>query len=230
MSDCSSNAIGKRIAKYRKQYRLNGKRLSQESFGKQIGYSREQVAKWETGVQPLQPEQLDKIASFFGITIDKLVTDTDSDNRSVAEITGLSDASIEFLKTVNSYYYVPFTDTDDDELDATSVYHWVDSDTDTNDYVGIEGAYPGELNLAINTLLSKPIGQQLIGMIAKFISIDFGQSYIHNELCFDVEYNNEDTKRKKTTLPLTLMRYALLQAICSKLEEIKKDLWEGAAE
>lgn len=218
------NEIGKRLASYRKR-----KRMTQEELATKLNLSRSLVGQWETGKRDC--EYLSEVCRILDVDEGKILNDVSTPNQTLHYELGLSDDAIEFLKTVkNNDYYVPFTDTDDDELNGTSVYHWADSDTDTNDYVGIEGAYPDEILLAINTLLSSSNGQQLIAMIAKFISIDFGQSYINNELCFDVEYNNEDAIRKKTRLPLTLMRYALLQAICSKLEEIKKDFAEGDAE
>lgn len=224
MSDCSAVAIGKRIKKLRNNIKENGKRISQEEFAKKIGHSREQVAKWETGKQPLMPEQLDKIASFFGITIDKLVTDTDSKNRSVAEATGLSDGAIEFLKSLKGDYYIPFVTTDSDELDATSIGEnlWVKGQNFVS--VEVEGGYPDEMRYIINLLLSTANGKMILAMLYKFVTVDFDDAYNNNEPCYELSYNTYNKERKNTSIPVSLMRYAVLQAINSKLEELRHDV------
>lgn len=163
MVDCSDYAIGKRIKQLRNQYKPNGKHLSQEQFAKKLGYSREQVAKWETGKQSLLPDQLNAIATFFGVSIDKLVTDTDSENRSIATTIGLSDDSIEFLKRINANRDVSFLD---------SVYN--------TDFVGmVDGE--GNSNMLIlktlNLILSTNCGSDLLQAIGNFCFGDFDKGF-----------------------------------------------------
>ena len=99
MHNCSPVDIGKRLKLLRKNYaKANGKRLTQTDLAKQLGYSREQVAKWEVGVQDLTPAQLDQFASFYGVSIDQIVSGIAAENRSISDSLGLTDESIESLK------------------------------------------------------------------------------------------------------------------------------------
>ena len=226
MSDCSAVSIGKRIKKLRNNYKTNGKRLSQEEFAKKIGYSREQVAKWETGKQPLMPEQLDIIASFFGITIDKLVTDTDSENRSFAAETGLSDDSIEFLKKVNANKDVPFTD---------AIYN--------ADFVGMvdgEGNSNSLIIKTLNLILSTNCGYDMLQAIGNFCFGDFdkGFPFFDNETTVnriapvdsfgdpipaDSIRFNVNGIREGCNISLDLMKFALLKAVENYISVLREN-------
>ena len=226
MSDCSPASIGKRIKKLRNNYKENGKRISQEEFAKRIGYSREQVAKWETGKQTLMPEQLNTIASFFGITIDKLVTDIDSENRSFAQITGLSDNSIEFLKHINKNRDISFLD---------SQY-----DTDFAGTVSGEGSSNLLVINTLNLILSTNCGQELLQSIGNYCYSEFEKGYpIFND---ETPYNsiapvdssgdpipadsirfNVKGIREGCNITLDVMRFALLRAIENNIDDLREN-------
>ena len=228
MADCSDFAIGKRIKQLRNNYKKNGKRLSQEQFAKKLGYSREQVAKWETGKQSLLPDQLNAIATFFGVSIDKLVTDTASENRSIASETGLTDDSIEYLKNINANRDVFFLD---------SVYD--------SDFVGmVDGE--GNSNLLVlktlNLILSTNCGCDLLQAIGNFCFGDFDNGFpIFDEETPDNKIAPVDSSghlipadsirfnvngiREGCNISMDLMKFALMKAVenyISVLRDIAK--------
>lgn len=60
---------GNFIAKCRKE-----KNLSQEKLGEMIGYSRNNISKWERGLSfPSDPNVLDKLSSIFEVSIEELM-------------------------------------------------------------------------------------------------------------------------------------------------------------
>lgn len=226
MQDCSAESIGKRIKKLRNNYKENGKRISQGEFAKRIGYSREQVAKWETGKQSLMPEQLEKIASFFGITIDKLVKDIDSENRPFAQLTGLSDNSIEFLKHINKNRDISFLD---------SQY-----DTDFFGMVSGEGSSNLLIINTLNLILSTNCGQELLQAIGNYCYSDFEKGYpifddetpnnkiapvdsVGDPIPADFVRFNVKGVREGCNISLDVMRFALLRAIENNIDDLREN-------
>lgn len=227
MIDCSPVAIGKRIKKLRNQYKPNGKHLSQRQFAKEIGYSREQLAKWETGVQPILPEQLNVIASFFDVSIDKLVTDTDSENRSIAAETGLSDDAIEYLKRINRNRDIPFTD---------AVYN-----ADFGGMVDGDGASNLLILKTLNLILSTNSGDNLLSAIGNYCFADFSKGYPvfddetpNNRIApvdswgdaipaDSIRFNVSDA-REGCSVSLDLLKFALLKAVENYIEMLRMNV------
>jgi len=203
-------------------------KLTQESFAKDIFATRQLVAAWENGNRDSYIGYLPKICEVLHCDESFILNGVDEKNQTVASSLGLTNDSINFLKTVKSNdYYVPFVSTDSDEFDATSVYDVLMFKNDRDIPVEVEGGYPDEILLAVNSLLSYSNGQQLIAMIAKFLLIDFGQASVNGEYCYSLEYNTNSEKRKKTAISTAFMKNALLSAISSKLEDLKDDMRKG---
>jgi len=232
MPDCSAEAIGKRVKKLRNNYNKNGKRLSQEEFAKKIGYSREQVAKWETGKQPLMPEQLQVIASFFGVSIDKLVTDTESENRLVAESTGLTDASIAYLKEMKQRendYQGSFVEV------AEAMANSMDDLKVSPDKPVVEGGTSGEVLFMVNWLLSNTSGHNLLSMLAKYCLTESSQCFRYDSLSdqpYPLEEINEIYYKNRvgegwTMFNPAVLRYALIPAINDEINTIRKEIVKG---
>lgn len=57
-------------------YTLRRKRgLSQEQLAEAVGVSRQAVSKWETGASTPELDKLTALSSFFGVTVDELMSD-----------------------------------------------------------------------------------------------------------------------------------------------------------
>lgn len=86
--------IGQKIRELRQNY--PGGTLSQEALAKQIDVGANTLSRWETGTYKPTPEDLDKLARFFKVSITlffpDLVTD-DSRVATLASATGGLDAS-----------------------------------------------------------------------------------------------------------------------------------------
>lgn len=73
-----------RIEKLRKE-----KKISQGNLEKELGFSNGSISKWKTSMP--KPERLQKVADYFGVTLDYLMTGkdkdglTDADNKDIAK-------------------------------------------------------------------------------------------------------------------------------------------------
>jgi transcriptional regulator with XRE-family HTH domain len=90
--------IGIRIQKLREN-----KELTQSQLASDLGVRREVVAKWETGLQDLKTEYMSKIADYFNITCDELLTGVKSENVDINKNLGLSDEAIEKIKSLKDW-------------------------------------------------------------------------------------------------------------------------------
>ncbi len=94
--------IGERIRNEREKRGLTQTELAKELENLDISISRQKVAKWETGLQGLQPEEVIKLADFFDIDCDYLLRGVRSINVSTANKTGLSEKTITQLTYWNN--------------------------------------------------------------------------------------------------------------------------------
>lgn len=232
------STFGGRLAFFREKAGFTQQELAQEIFS-----TRQLVNAWERNKRFSYAEYLDKICHVLNVDESLLVNGVSEKNQVAATELGLSESSIEFLKGLKSCdYYYPFTETDSDELSATSIgdsftfdgYRRAYDDKregffEVHDYLrtDIEGGYPDEMLHVINLLLSSNNGKQILAMIAKFVSIDFNESFVNGERVFDLSYNVNSSTRKETEIPTSLMKYAILQAISSKLEELRIEDEDG---
>lgn len=174
MKECSPVDIGKRLSRLRRSYKdASGKKLSQESLAKKLGFSREQIAKFESGRQSLAPDQISSISQFFGITTDQLITGIKSENQAVANELGLNNDSIEFLKALSEA-----------EGDKPFPIRWTDGYAPGEDLYGtspaknfdgtytVESVYPSEILQLVNWLLSHTEGHELLAMLFTYLFTD----------------------------------------------------------
>ena len=66
--------VYERIESLRKE-----RKLSQGNLEKELGFSNGSISKWKTSMP--KPERLQKIADYFGVTVDYLMTGNESDGK-----------------------------------------------------------------------------------------------------------------------------------------------------
>lgn len=231
------SSFGGRLAFYRKKAKL-----TQHAFAEQLHTTRQLVAAWEKNERQSYTPYLKEICSLLNVDENLLLNGVSKENQVAASELGLTEESIKFLKGLKACdYYYPFTETDSDELNATSIGDGFVFDGyrraydakeggfyELRDYLrtDIEGGYPDEMFSIINLLLSTSTGWQILAMMYKFVSINFSESYVDGERVHFLRYNVNNAQKKETEIPTSLMKYALLQAISSKLEDLRTD-YEG---
>lgn len=231
MRSCSPESIGKRISDCRKEYgKRTGKKLTQEVFAKQIGYSREQVAKWERGLQSLTPEQLDIIASFFDVSIDYLVTGVDASNRTVAEALGLDESSITFLRELEESK----NDYQESLIDISAEWMVTDKPVSNPERPVLQGYVSDELQFIINWLLSHSRGQRLLTWISKYCSISGTDAYMLDDYNPELleTYTKCDMLHFRNGSGWTMVNPAviingMLYTITTELSECRNDIQNG---
>ena len=67
-------AVYERIESLRKE-----RKISQGNLEKELGFSNGSISKWKTSMP--KPERLQKIADYFGVTVDYLMTGNESDGK-----------------------------------------------------------------------------------------------------------------------------------------------------
>ena len=86
--------IGRKIRELREEY-PEGK-LTQEALADELEVASNTVSRWETGTYKPTPEDLDKLARFFKVSIKVFFPDLQDDDERVAALTsaigGLSDS------------------------------------------------------------------------------------------------------------------------------------------
>ena len=97
--------IGEQLKALRKE-----KQITQEALAEVLGVSYQSVSRWELGVCYPDVELLPTIANYFGVSIDKLLSnDVDSKeaelNRFFETLNTFEYASLEHLQYVEQYYY-----------------------------------------------------------------------------------------------------------------------------
>lgn len=86
------HSFGERLRRLRKN-----KDLSQEDVAITLGYSRVQVSNWEIERSEPDLETLNKLARFFGVTIDYLTCRADNTEELVPSSNSLLDSSTTYL-------------------------------------------------------------------------------------------------------------------------------------
>ncbi len=210
--NCSDKQIGKRIAGLRKgHFKKTGKRLTQDALANAVGLSRTIIAKIETGVQPLTPQQLANVARFFGVSVDYLVTGVSTENTAIASELGLSQNSIERLKQTMSMA------------------------KDGHDEFGRNRLF------ALNVLLQSPDGEELLDDLFRYMVTDFDHAITFIEHTFDSGESFEIVNRNRPVsklrfesvmrepqapinIPVSYLREALLREIEAKLSKLREDV------
>ena len=96
MADLYKN-IGQKIRELRLAYPQGA--LSQEALGTRLKIAANTISRWETGTYKPTPEDLDKVARFFGVSIMVFFPESHRDEKRVAALTSatgnLSDSDFE---------------------------------------------------------------------------------------------------------------------------------------
>ena len=86
-------------------------------MSKKTGFSRPTITFWYNGQRTPDAENLILLSEKLGYSIDYMLTGISADNRTIAEITGLSNKAIDLLRVINE---TPETDSDDTTIIAHS--------------------------------------------------------------------------------------------------------------
>lgn len=78
---------------------MTGAKTTLKELAEAIGIRQQTVSLYKNGETQPTPETLVKIAEFFGVSVDYLLTGISSQNKSIHEELGLSDKAISMLKT-----------------------------------------------------------------------------------------------------------------------------------
>lgn len=200
---CSDKEIGKRLAKLRKDAGL-----TQSDLAEAIGLSRTILAKIETGNQPLKPDQLYSVAKVLKVTSDELLSGVATENVTVADDLGLSQGAIVALKF----------------LKTSSVGNGILS--------------------ALNTLLESDEGQEMLETIHHYLTVDFSSAEYNLSVTrfsadgemlrtdYNVPHPIERLRFGNNTgdgieIPVSLLRFAMLEAVKNSLNNIRKQVRDG---
>ncbi len=80
-----------------------GNRTTLKELGEAVGTRQQSISLYRNGDTQPSPDILIKIAAFFGVSVDYLLTGISSENRAVHEQLGLSEQSIDLLKVAKNY-------------------------------------------------------------------------------------------------------------------------------
>lgn len=97
-SNSNLEAIGKRIAEQRQK-----NNLTQAELASRVSVSREIINYWENGSRDIKTGNIVLLAEALNTTCDYLLQGVESNNVDIHRSLGLSNASIDFLKKLNSY-------------------------------------------------------------------------------------------------------------------------------
>ena len=81
---------------------MTGARTTLKELAEAIGIRQQTVSLYKNGETQPTPETLVKIAEFFGVSVDYLLTGISSQNKSIHEELGLSEKAISMLKTAKA--------------------------------------------------------------------------------------------------------------------------------
>jgi len=81
---------------------MTGARTTLKELAEAIGIRQQTVSLYKNGDTQPTPETLVKIAEFFGVSVDYLLTGISSQNKSIHEELGLSEEAISMLKTAKA--------------------------------------------------------------------------------------------------------------------------------
>ena len=80
-----------------------GKRTTLKDLGEAVGTRQQTISLYRNGDTQPSPDILIRIANYFGVSVDYLLTGISSENKEVHEQLGLSEQSIDLLKVAKNY-------------------------------------------------------------------------------------------------------------------------------
>lgn len=80
-----------------------GKRTTLKELGEAVGTRQQSISLYKNGDTQPSPDILIKIAAYFGVSVDYLLTGISSENKAVHEQLGLSEQSVILLKQAKQY-------------------------------------------------------------------------------------------------------------------------------
>lgn len=108
---------------------ITGARTTLKELAEAIGIRQQTVSLYKNGETQPTPETLVKIAEFFNVSVDYLLTGISSQNKSIHEELGLCEAAIDMLKTAKA------TDAFDEMTTLLDTLNGLLSDRDFYDFL-----------------------------------------------------------------------------------------------
>lgn len=93
------------LRQFMQKHPATGERTTQAVLGKAVGVRPQTISQYSIGETAPAPSTLLKIAEYFGVTADYLLTGTEVENKPVQEILGLSQQTCDCLKLVKEGYF-----------------------------------------------------------------------------------------------------------------------------
>ena len=81
----------------------DGRTTTHKALAAAVGVRPQTISLYSTGETQPSPDSLLKIAKFFGVSVDYLLTGVSADNKSINETLGLSEEAIQLLKRAKQY-------------------------------------------------------------------------------------------------------------------------------
>lgn len=172
------------------------------------------------GQAEFKAEEIVNLAEYFGVSTDRILTGVEEKNRTVARDLGLTNDSIEYLKFINKYRDIPFTDAIFDE--------------DYPGYVSGEGNSHLLIQKVVNLIFSTECGDNLLSAIGNFCFGNYDQGFP----VFSDEINSPEDKTATTidsvrfnvsgiregyNISLGVMRFALMKAIENEIYMLREN-------
>lgn len=80
-----------------------GKRTTLKELGEAVGTRQQSISLYKNGDTQPSPDILIRIAAYFGVSVDYLLTGISSENKAVHEQLGLSEKALGLLRTAKQY-------------------------------------------------------------------------------------------------------------------------------
>ena len=93
------------LREFMQKHPVTGERVTQAVLGKAVGVRPQTISQYANGETAPAPSVLLKIAEYFGVTVDYLLTGTEIENKPVREVLGLSQQTCDCLKLVKDGYF-----------------------------------------------------------------------------------------------------------------------------
>lgn len=199
MEEFDRKAMSARLGKIRVE-----RGLSQDSVAETLDLSREIYTQIEGGKRKLKDYEILQLANVFGVTTDYILRGVESENVSISDATGLGNASVSYLKEVNSGRNIP-----------------------PLRFRVRNGSKYACIHRVLNALLS-PEGDSFLEHLANYLLVDTSQAHPIKDGSLDFSSSIDGIEISAGGNPVTLsfeaVRFGMLREIEKDLEKLRMSL------
>lgn len=182
----------------RLQYFRKKKGLNQDQLASAIKTTRQNVSFWETGLRDIPASYHEDICKALEINLSDLITVIPPENRVVVEMTGLSNASIEFLRELASAEEDCPVSIIKSEKERMSVDYYDPAISDSENFNDV---YPSEILSILNYLLSTRTGKIFLSTLYRYAVIDSSSA---------IARTPTRNRLEKISIPVETVSFAML--------------------